>query len=209
MSSGEQIPFVGHFPGRLRLRGKSCLFIGAGLREVGVIARLFAVEGASILAVDQQKQVLAELVNKIKEEGGSANFHIVPEASLAVLEDILALLKPARPIDIIVVEAQSDPKSFRNETDRLVRLHVIKRVGSAAALGDAAHAGAASTSGVANTISFQLDDQTDNEKHWSLTRQIAYAALFLASDETNIDLRSTLTISVDLYSSGASASTSQ
>ena len=65
-----------HVPGRLRLRDKACLIVGAGTDVTATIARVFAAEGCKIIAVDENDQIIRILVNLIQEEGGfAASFH--------------------------------------------------------------------------------------------------------------------------------------
>jgi 2-hydroxycyclohexanecarboxyl-CoA dehydrogenase len=61
-----------HVPGRLRLRDKACLIVGAGTDVTATIARVFAAEGCRIIAVDENDQIIRILVKLIQEEGGFA-----------------------------------------------------------------------------------------------------------------------------------------
>lgn len=63
---------VVHVPGHLRLRGKVCVMFGVGTDVGATIARVFAIEGCSILAVDEDEDAARELAASIDEDGGFA-----------------------------------------------------------------------------------------------------------------------------------------
>lgn len=65
-----------YVPGRLRLRAKSCLFVGAG-NDVGLcMARVFALEGCRIFIVDNDEEILRTTSDLIQEDGGLAGYRV-------------------------------------------------------------------------------------------------------------------------------------
>jgi NAD(P)-dependent dehydrogenase (short-subunit alcohol dehydrogenase family) len=224
-----------HVPGRLRLRDKTCLIVGAGTDVTATIARVFAAEGCKILAVDENDQIIRILVNLIQEEGGFAkSFHATirdTEQLERILSnrqfpqpDILIDNWSARPAPVdglftlqpVLVDSENcDP--CRNS------LHVLVAE-SADAMPNALSNPGSPTFGTSlagifarilaktaaanwirvNTVCFKhkpkpisseyliaddtrpaIDHQPNVTKP-SLTLQIAYAALFLASDEATL-----------------------
>jgi NAD(P)-dependent dehydrogenase (short-subunit alcohol dehydrogenase family) len=211
-----------HVPGRLRLRDKACLIVGAGTDVTAMIARVFAAEGCKILAVDENEQTIRILVNLIQEEGGSATFCHATTRSVEELERILSNRQFPQP-DILIDNWFAGPaRPVLEDPEFLGRcrnsLHVLvaessEAKPSASPIIDTPIAdtfarifakNAAANSVRVNTVCFRREpkpvsseyvfaedtgsaiDHQLNVTKPSLTLQIAYAALFLASDEAKL-----------------------
>lgn len=198
MAFVDEHPFVDHVPGRLRLRGTICLVIGAGVNELGMIARLFAIEGARILAVQENESELRTLVNTIEEEGGSATYKVLPGCAQMNAETIVEKYFVGRAFGLVLSEISriDDDQEEGDPTARTVRLQIA----TARLVKGLKHKGSLETGASvyhpANTITFKVASHAEESEHWALTRQIAYAALFLGSDEANIGNDTFLSVTV-------------
>jgi len=201
MQSSPEHPYVDHFPGRLRLRGKNCLIRAAGISEIGTIARLFALEGCRIWAIDGDESALKVLMNTITEEGGEANPRVIASEGLT-LEEISRMGFARNFFDILIEEVpQATGASVTTDATLLssLTLSVLTRtsqpsepgslaLSSGTAVGDAYHR---------NTIRFTVGSRIPSREHWALTRQVAYTPLFLASEEASLVSNVSLHISID------------
>lgn len=97
---------IEHIPGHLRLRNVSCLIAGAGTDIAATVARVFAVEGCKIIAVDDDVLALRALSNVIEEEGGSSSYRQLNMTECSSLEDSLALQNLSYGQFDIVVDAR-------------------------------------------------------------------------------------------------------
>lgn len=106
----------------IELRGKRILVTGAssGIGEAG--ARKLAAAGAEVIAVARRADLLAELVDRITADGGSAR---AIQCDLADLDAIDALTETVGPVDILINNAG---RSIRRPlAESLDRWHDVER----------------------------------------------------------------------------------
>lgn len=211
-----------HVPGRLRLRDKACLIVGAGSDVTAMIARVFAAEGCRILAIDENEQAIRELVDLIQEEGGWAVSCRATTRSVEDLERCLSNRRFRQP-DILIdnwsVRRPQGPERFDfcpNSLGVLVaRTSDVIFDGRRREFGSIVIDTSLAPSFTrilardnvpnrirVNTVCFSHEPRSSSPKHISSDlaetavehrsavdqrslMQIAYAALFLASDEAS------------------------
>jgi NAD(P)-dependent dehydrogenase (short-subunit alcohol dehydrogenase family) len=83
----------------VKLHGKRILLTGASSGIGAVAARRFAAEGATVIAVARRAAVLAEVVDQITAEGGSA------VAMAADLDQVDAVVKSVGTVDVLINNA--------------------------------------------------------------------------------------------------------
>jgi len=217
-----------HASGRLRLRDKACLIVGAGTDVTATIARVFAAEGCKFLAVAENDQIIRMLVNLIQEEGGFAMSF--PHRGAGQLERIISNRQFPQP-DNLIENWSARPAPI----DGLFTLPSVL-VDPEASLTGAALSNPGSPSfdsslagifvhilaktNVSNWIRVNTDcfkhepelisseyfiaddsrpaiDHQPNVTKRRLTLQIAYSALFLASDEATFVNGTSISINDD------------
>jgi NAD(P)-dependent dehydrogenase (short-subunit alcohol dehydrogenase family) len=191
-----------HVPGRLRLRGKACLIVGAGTDVTAMIARVFAAEGCKILAVDEDEQTIRILVDLIQEEGGSATFCHATTRSVnwfagparPVSEDP-EFLGPCRNSLHVLVSESSEGKPSPSPIIDTPIADTFARIFAKNAAANSVRVNTVCFRREPKPVSSEYDfaedtgsaiDHQPNVTKPSLTLQIAYAALFLASDEAKL-----------------------
>jgi NAD(P)-dependent dehydrogenase (short-subunit alcohol dehydrogenase family) len=107
----------------VELRGRRILLTGASSGIGAVAAEKLAAHGATVIVVARREELLAEVVDRITEAGGTAT---AISADLADLDQVDELLKVVGPVDILINNAA---RSIRRPlAESLERWHDIERV---------------------------------------------------------------------------------
>lgn len=167
-----------HTPGHLRLKGKRCLIAGAASEPGVSIALIFALEGSRVQLLETNPSAVRSLTEQIKESGGLATVcqGNLPDFDGKPISELPNGLRIGA-IDIVVDARLANPSS--HEQDNLEETFFVR----VSVLGPGTPHENSIVLKPKESVLNQCGNQDISSSLAAYGLQVAYAALFLASDE--------------------------